>query len=88
MFLNSIKKMNRLRKEINSLLSKGMSNVYLKVTNEMFAKLPNSKFKKFVTRSVFGELQITQVSLNFKTSCCNLKNRGLGTKLCVAFLLF
>ena len=29
---NSIKEINRLRKEINSLLSKGMSNIYLKVT--------------------------------------------------------
>ena len=30
--------------------------------------------------SVFGELQLTQISLNFKTSCCNLKIRGLGPK--------
>ena len=26
--------------------------------------------------------------MNFKTSCCNLKIRGLGAKLCVAFLYF
>ena len=38
--------------------------------------------------SRFGELQLTQMSLNFKTSCCNLKIRGLGAKLCVASLLF
>ena len=31
-YLNSIKEMNRLRKEINRLLSKGMSNIYLKIT--------------------------------------------------------
>ena len=31
MFFNSIKEINRLRKEINRLLSKGMSNIYLKV---------------------------------------------------------
>ena len=31
---NSIKEMNRLRKEINRLLSKGMSNIYFKVTIE------------------------------------------------------
>ena len=37
-----------------------MSNIYLKV---------------FFTRSVFGELQLTQVSLNFKTTCCNLKSK-------------
>ena len=34
MFFNSIKKIDRLRKEINTLLSKGMSNIYLKVTIE------------------------------------------------------
>ena len=31
---NSIKEINRLRKEINRSLSKGMSNIYLKVTIE------------------------------------------------------
>ena len=36
----------------------------------------------------FGELQLTLISLNFKTSCSNLKIRGLGEKLCVAFLLY
>ena len=39
MFFNSIKETNRLRKEINRLLSKGMPNIYLKVTIEMFSKL-------------------------------------------------
>ena len=82
-----IKEINRLGKEINSLLSKGMSNIYLKVTIETFSKLRFSGFKKFVTRSVFEELQLTQISLNFKTFCCNLKIRRLGVKLCVAFLL-
>ena len=32
MFFNSVKEINRLRKEMNRLLSKGMSNIYLKVT--------------------------------------------------------
>ena len=53
-----------------------------------FSKLWFSKFKKFVATSVFGELQLTQMLLNFKTSCCNLKIRGLEAKLCVAFQLF
>ena len=44
-------------------------------------------FKKFVSRSVFGELQLTQI-LNFQTSCCNLKVRGRVAKLYAAFLLF
>ena len=39
--------------------------------------------EKFVFRSIFGELQLTQISLNFQTSCCNLIIRGLGVKLCV-----
>ena len=37
MLLNLIKEINRLREEINRL-SKGMSNIYLKVTIEMFSK--------------------------------------------------
>ena len=82
MFFNSVKEINRLRKETNRLLSKGMSNIHLKVNIETFSKLRFSGFKKFVTRSVFGELRLTQISLNFKTSCCNLKIKSLGTKLC------
>ena len=68
-----------------------MSNVYLNVTIEKNWRSQNfyfSKFKKFVSKSVFGELQLTQISLNFKTFCCNLEIRGLGAKLCVTFLLF
>ena len=64
MLFNSIK-------EINRLLSKGISNINLKVTIETFSKL-----------------QLTQISLNFKTFCCNLKIRGLGAKLYLAFVLF
>ena len=75
MFLSSIKEMNRL-------IGKEMSNIYCweKLT---FSKLPFSKFKQLVTRSVFRELHFTQISLNVKTSCCNLKIRGLGAKVCV-----
>ena len=52
MFLIQLKKINRLGKGINRLLSKGMSNIYLKVTIETFSKLRFSGFKNFVTRSV------------------------------------
>ena len=52
-----------------------------------YSKLEFPKFKKFVSRSVFQELQLMQILLNSQTSCCKLKIRGLGTKLCVAFLL-
>ena len=73
---------------MNRVLSKGMSNIYSKVIIETFSKLQFSGFKNFVIGSVFGELQLTQMSLNFKTSCCNLKITSLRTKLYVAFLLF
>ena len=36
------------------LSSKGMSNIYLKVTVETFSKLRFSGFKKFITGSVLG----------------------------------
>ena len=64
-----------------------MSNIYLKVTIEK-NRLSQNEICQFVTRSAFGELQLTQISLNFKTPCHNLKIRGLGAKLCVAYLLF
>ena len=56
MLFSSIKEINRLRKEIKSLLIKGMSNISLKVTIETFSKLRFSGFKRFVTKSVFREL--------------------------------
>ena len=71
MFFSSIK-------EINRLMNKGMSNIYLKITIEK-----NWLSRNFVSRSVFGEHQLMQISQNFKTSCCNLKIRDLGTKQCV-----
>ena len=52
--------------EINSWLIKGMSNICLKVTKLAFSKLWFSKFKKFVSRSVFLELHFTQF---FKNVC-------------------
>ena len=70
------------------LLSKGMSNIYLKVTIEKLSKLQYFWFKRFVTRSVFVELQLTQIVLNFKTSHYNLKIRGVAAKLYATFLLF
>ena len=78
---------NRSRKEVNRLLSKRIPNIYLKVTIEV-TKTSLSGFKQSVTRFVFEELKLTQRSLNFKTSCCNLKTRVLGAKMCVAFLFF
>ena len=51
----------------------------------------NSSYKeKTAVRPAFSVYLpvMTMKSLNFKTSCCNLKIRSLGAKLCVAFLLF
>ena len=55
---------------MNRFLTKGMSNIYIKVLLRQtdVLKLQFVKFKKFVIRSVFGKLQPTQISLNFKTS--------------------
>ena len=52
MVFNLIKEINRLRSEINRLLSKGVSKIYLKPTTETFSKLRFSGLQKFVTRSV------------------------------------
>ena len=71
-----------------SIISKGMSNIYLNSSyweKLTFLKFWFSKFKTFVSRSVFGELQLTQILLNFKISWCNLKIRGLEKKPCQTF---
>ena len=44
MYFNSIIEINRLWKEIDRLLSKGMSNVYLKATIEKNWRSQNSIF--------------------------------------------
>ena len=54
MFFNLVKEINRLRQEIERLLRKGMSDIYLKIAIERFSKLRFSGFEEFVTRSVLG----------------------------------
>ena len=81
MFFSSIKKINRL-------LSKGMSNVYLKVVinkNWLSQDLDFLILRNFSSGRFRGSP--THISLKFRTSWCNLKKRGLGVKACVAFLL-
>ena len=51
------------------------------------AKLWFSMSKTIVSRSVYGEVQLREISLNFKNFNCNLKIRGLGAKWCKTFLL-
>ena len=63
-----------------------MSNIRILECQLLLRK--NGVLKKLCLQVSFWEPQLTQVLLNFKTSCCNLKIRRLGAKLCVAFLLF
>ena len=53
-----------------------MSNIYLKVTIEKIWRSQNFDFL-----SLKNLFQPTQISLIFKTSCYNLKIKGLGAKL-------
>ena len=67
-----------------------MSNVYLKkVTIEKNWRSQNFDFrslKNFSTGQFLGAPTHADI-IEFKTFCCHLKIRGLGAKLCVAFLL-
>ena len=65
-----------------------MSNIYLKLTIEAFSKLRFSAFKTFVNRSVFGKLQLMQISLNFTNSSCNIKIRRLEQNYVWLFYYF
>ena len=81
----------RLVKEINRLIRKEMSNIYLKFTIEKNQSSQNfhfPSFKSFASMSAFGELQLTQISLNLKTSWCKLKIRDLGEKCGWLFYYF
>ena len=75
-----------INKKINKLINKIMSNIRILECQLLLRK--NGVLKKLCLLVSFWEPQLTQVLLNFKTSCCNLKIRRLGAKLCVAFLLF
>ena len=91
MVFSSIQKINRLLKEINRLLSRGMSNIYFKVIIEKKLGTHNFDFLSLESLSsgqFLGSSNLTQISLSFQTSCCYLKVRRLGEKLCVGFLLF
>ena len=78
----------RLVKEINRLIGKEMSNIYLKFREEpKFSKFRFSSLKVSSPMSAFGKLQLTQISLDFKT-WCKLKIRGLGEKFEWLFYYF
>ena len=50
----------------------------------MLSELRFSKFEKFISKSIFVELQLMQ----FKTSCCNLKIGVLEQNCVVLILVF
>ena len=77
MFFNSIKEINKLRKEINRLLSKGMLNIYLKVTIKTFSKLRFSEFKKFI---LILKGTMTFQSQRVQAFCCSKISTLIKTK--------
>ena len=66
------------------LISEWMSIKFLLWKPDVL-KLHFFQVKKIVSRSVFGNLQLTQILLNFKTPCYNLKITGLGKRPCEVF---
>ena len=85
MLFSSIKEINRFRKEINRLLSKGMSNICFRVSIEKkwpTQNIDNVNVKSSSLGQFLGNSKVKQISLNFKNNCYNLKIRSLGTKVC------
>ena len=86
MLFGSIKEINRLLKEINRLLSKGMSNIYLKLTIEKKLRTQNFDFLSLKS-SPPGQFLGAPTHADI-IEFGNLRISGQGSKLCVAFLLF
>ena len=84
MFFNSIKETNRWRKEINRLSNKVINRWRWEINSLLTKGMSNIYLKATNWRS---QLRFSKFK-NFKISCCNLKIRRVGAKLCVAFLLF
>ena len=72
---------------IKEIDSKGMSNIYFKVTILTFSKFRFSKFKKVCLQVRFLRIPTHADIIEFSNFCCNLKIRDLRAKL-VAFPLF
>ena len=89
-FFNSFKEIKSLSKEINRLLSKGMSNIYLTVTFEKKWRTHNFHFKSLKSSlpdQFLGNSNSRRYHWIFKLLVATEKS-GLEAKLCVAFLLF
>ena len=74
--LNSIKKANRLRKEVNRLFRKGMSNIYLKITIEKNWRSQNFDFLslKNLAPSSFWGAPTHADTIEFQNFLLQLKN--------------
>ena len=79
MLFNSIKEINRLGKEINRLLSKGMSNIYLKITVEKRWRTQNFDFINSENLSPCGDI------IEFSGFLLQLKNQRSGSKTVCGF---
>ena len=89
MFFNSVKEMNRLKKEINRLLSKEVSNIYSKVTiEEKNWRSQNFNFQglKNLSPCQFWGAPSHEYIIAFENFLLQLKIRSVEPKLCVAFL--
>ena len=94
MFFNSVKEINRLRKEINRLLSKEVSNIYSKVTiEEKNWRSQNFNFQglKNCHHVSFGELQVTNIHeymIAFENFLLQLKIRSWKQNCVCLFYYF
>ena len=88
MFFNFIKEINRLRKEINRLLSTGMSNIYLKVTiEEKNWRSQNLNYLdlKNLPPGQFWGAPTYEVIVEFENFLLLVKNQRSGTKTACRF---
>ena len=68
-----------------------MPNIYLKLNTEeknLRSQIFNFLFLKNLSSGEFWGAPTHEDTIDFKASCCDLKIRGLGAKLCVDFLSF
>ena len=88
MFFSSIKEINRLLKEIDRLISKGMSNIYFKVAIEikaMYSILQFSKLKSSSPGQFFGGAPSHADIIKFSNFLLQLINQRSGSKIVCGF---
>ena len=87
MFFSAIKEINRLWKEINSLLSKGMSNIYLKITIDKKWHTQNFDFLSLKSSSLGSVWRVpTQADIiEFSNFLLQLHNQSSESKTVCGF---